>query len=465
MSLQNKAIMTSSSETLQFTLPTHGDSMLSNMNILREEGRFCDITLVLGDAQGSTAEPFLFHGHRVVLAASSDFLRDQFLLHEGRAELSVAVVSSVEVAETLLLSCYTGLLEVPLRELVSYLTAASALQMGQVVEKCSQAISQFLSPTLAFLKLGRHSEKKERQLEGSWLGTSFENQKEEDAAQPSTSIQEANIKERGAAVIQSKLRVSQEAEVDSQGLREIREDWEAVKAEREESEDAACCLDNLELEEVGEIQLFHTNNQRCHVHHIEGPLKCRLHHPASFQDIISSPASTIGRSSAANEELMESTQNQHEPELEEPREEENTPTAAAQREKVAAGSMLVQRPYLCRRCDKVFQHLESYVGHLKEHRQYSCLVCEKGFSQKSNLTRHIRVHAGAKPFRCPLCHKTFTQKAMLQDHLDLHTGDRPHKCNYTAVHFAHKAGLRCHLREGHGKRSLQNVLEEAVDCQ
>uniref|UniRef100_A0AAQ5XCG3 Zinc finger and BTB domain containing 26 n=1 Tax=Amphiprion ocellaris TaxID=80972 RepID=A0AAQ5XCG3_AMPOC len=374
MSLQNKDIMSASSDTLQFSLSAHGDSMLSKMNILREECCFCDITLVLGDAQGPAVEPFHFHGHRAVLAASSDFLRDQFLLHEGRAELRVSVVSSVKVAETLLLSCYTGQLEVPLRELVSYLTAASALQMGQVVEKCVQAVSQFLSPTLAFLKLERHSEK-EKQLESSWLGTSFQNHEEEDAAQPITSIQEANIKEGGAAVIQSKLWASQETKVDK------------------------------------------------------------------------------------------NAQNQREQELEQPLEEENVHTAAAQLQqqhgKVAedSGNTLVQRPYLCRRCDKVFQHLESYVGHLKEHRQYFCLVCEKGFSQKSNLTRHVRVHAGDKPFRCPLCHKTFTQKAMLQDHLDLHTGDRPHRCNYTAVHFAHKAGLRCHLRANHGKSSWQNVLE------
>lgn len=104
--------MSSSTDTLQFSFPTLGGSILSRMNALREEHRFCDITLLLGDPQGATVQPLYFHGHRVVLAASSDFLRDQFLLHEGRAELSVGIVSSVEVGKRLLLSCYTGLLEV-----------------------------------------------------------------------------------------------------------------------------------------------------------------------------------------------------------------------------------------------------------------------------------------------------------------------------------------------------------------
>lgn len=104
--------MSSSTDTLQFRFPHLGDFILSGMNALREEHRFCDITLFLGGPQGATVQPLHFHGHRVVLAASSDFLRDQFLLHEGRAELSVTVVSSVEVGKRLLLSCYTGLLEV-----------------------------------------------------------------------------------------------------------------------------------------------------------------------------------------------------------------------------------------------------------------------------------------------------------------------------------------------------------------
>ncbi|KAG7223916.1 hypothetical protein INR49_015172 [Caranx melampygus] len=468
-----KTIMLGPSDILKFHLHTHGDSILSKMNAMREDRRFCDVTLLLGGPQDTTAQPLRFHAHRVVLAASSDFLRDQFLLHKSQTDLSLGVVSGVEVGKRLLLSCYTGVLEVPLRQLVDYLIAASALQMSQVVENCSQAVSQYFSPTLAFLKLERPSEEKKEILlpDSGWSGPRSKNQEERDAAQPSTSIQEMSTEGGGVIVIQSKLKVSQAAKMDNCGLREVREDRKIVKAKTESSEHAACRFTTLQPVEDGGVLAVHTNRPHYPA------LRCNQHPPTAAQDHASS---TIIGSSAQHEELVASSQKPDE-----------ILSVAAQEQKCGEftdsnisslsrahlsksprsgdeptadpGSTLIQRPYLCRRCDRVFQHLESYVGHLKEHRQYLCLVCGKGFSRKSHLCRHIRIHTGVKPYRCPLCHKTFSQRAPLQDHLNLHTGDRPHRCNYCAVHFAQKPGLRRHLTHIHGKSSLENKLEETVD--
>lgn len=342
---------------------------------------------------------------------------------------------------------------------MSYLTAASALQMSQVVEKCVQAVSQYLSPTLALLKAERHLEEMEIQHPDG-----LKNQEERDAAE-----------EGGQVVIQSKSRVSQGARVANQVLREVRDHRREVIAKIELSDDAACCL---ESGEDGEIQRVHTNKPSEQNHHITG---ARKPHTA-VQSHRSSP--TRGGYSQ-HEELVDGSQNQDEDAGEEQRGEEEVLLVSAQLQEcgelMASGehqpkshcsgdeltddshSILVQRPYLCRRCDRVFRHLESYVGHLKEHRQYLCLVCGQGFSQKSSLTHHIRIHTGVKPFRCPLCHKTFTQEATLQDHLNLHTGDKPHECYYCAVRFAQRQGLRRHLKDIHGKSSLQNMVEEAVD--
>ncbi|XP_010875632.1 zinc finger and BTB domain-containing protein 26 [Esox lucius] len=420
----------SSSDTLHFRLfsPAHDDSILQKMNRLREDQRFCDITLILGT--GSVR----FQGHRVVLAASSAFLRDQFLLHEGSRELPVAVVPSAEVSHRLLLSCYTGHLEVPLRELVGYLTAASALQMSHVVERCAQAVSQYLDPTLAHLKLERSPE-----TEGT------------------PSPPPGNIKPQPSLACL---------------------DMGDVRGEDPKDRD---------LDSEDSFQMVHTNSPYLYTQypHPTGAHRRKQRPPTSCREYIDrtfSPAPSPGHSSSG---LADSSQDQ---EVDGNSGEDMYMLAAHHMQGVGGGSLrpesrfhmglvggrtgaefsecgqelLLQRPYLCRKCDRVFHHLDSYVGHLKEHKLYLCMLCGKCFSQKSNLTRHIRVHTGVKPFQCPLCHKTFSQKATLQDHLNLHTGDKPHKCNYCAIHFAHKPGLRRHLKDIHGKSSLQNMFEEVV---
>lgn len=298
--------------------------------------------------------------------------------------------------------------------------------MSQVVEKCIQAISHYLSPTMSFLKLARSSEEKETlQLNSRWPNSSFVNQKERDAAPPATSIQKANTKEVGTVMVQSRLTVGQEAKMDTDGLREIRED------KTEFFQDAACRHDTLKSE-GGEILPFQTN--------------CERHPSAVLHNLISSTATTI--TSAADTGLIDSSKRQHEQEGKDPPEEEkkflplegqlqqggklmNSSPLCFPRTHLSESHLtadnsdcaVFQKPYLCRKCEKVFQHFDSYVGHLKEHRQYFCLVCGKVFSQKNNLT-HIRVHSGIKPFRCPLCHMTFTQKAMLQNHFELHIGEK-----------------------------------------
>ncbi|MGH0159086.1 UNVERIFIED_CONTAM: hypothetical protein FKN15_061228 [Acipenser sinensis] len=267
-----------------FKFVNHGNSLLQKMNLLREQDCFCDVALQIHN--------FTFQGHKVVLAASSPFLRDQFLLNSSR-EVSISVLHSSEIGRQLLLSCYTGILEFPVKQLVNCLTAASALQMSHVVEWCAQAVSQYLDPTLTDIK----------------------------------------------------------------GV--------------------------MTFNEV----------QPCS--------------PSSDGDKFQETVDGFDMDSS-----------------------------------------------------KVFQHLENYISHVKEHRLYLCLRCGKTFSQKSNLTRHIRVHTGMKPFECPLCKKAFSQKATLQDHVNLHTGIKPHKCNYCAVHFAHKPGLRRHLKDVHRKSSLENTCEK-----
>ncbi|XP_012691534.1 zinc finger and BTB domain-containing protein 12 isoform X2 [Clupea harengus] len=125
-------------EEVCFQLPGHGDVALRNMNSLRTQQHFCDITIVASGRQA-------FRGHKVVLAACSPFLRDQFLLNPS-SELQVSVLHSATVVCKLLQSCYTGTLKFHSKDIVNYLTAASYLQMEHIVEKCRGALSMYMRP-------------------------------------------------------------------------------------------------------------------------------------------------------------------------------------------------------------------------------------------------------------------------------------------------------------------------------
>ncbi|KAG7501029.1 zinc finger and BTB domain-containing protein 12 [Solea senegalensis] len=123
-------------EMLCFRLPGHGDKTLQHMNSLRSRQHFCDITIVASNNQ-------TFRGHKVVLAACSPFLRDQFLLNPS-PKLQVSALYSSTVVCDLLLSCYTGMLQFNSEEIVNYLTAASYLQMEHIVERCRGALKKYV---------------------------------------------------------------------------------------------------------------------------------------------------------------------------------------------------------------------------------------------------------------------------------------------------------------------------------
>uniref|UniRef100_A0A8C2FC24 Zinc finger and BTB domain containing 12, tandem duplicate 1 n=1 Tax=Cyprinus carpio TaxID=7962 RepID=A0A8C2FC24_CYPCA len=126
-------------DVVSFRLPADGDTALSNMNFLWTQQHFCDVTIVAGGRR-------MFRGHKVVLAACSVFLMDQFLMNPSSELQQVSMLHSSAVVFELLQSCYTGMLQFSAKEIVNYLTAASYLQMEHVVEKCRGALSQYMQP-------------------------------------------------------------------------------------------------------------------------------------------------------------------------------------------------------------------------------------------------------------------------------------------------------------------------------
>ncbi|XP_016426912.1 zinc finger and BTB domain-containing protein 6-like isoform X4 [Sinocyclocheilus rhinocerous] len=469
-------------DMVSFRLPGHGDTALSNMNFLRTQQHFCDVTIVAGGRR-------MFRGHKVVLAACSAFLRDQFLLNPS-SELQVSMLHSSAVVCELLQSCYTGMLQFSAKEIVNYLTAASYLQMEHVVEKCRGALSQYMQPR----------------------SRSPITVKSEDY--PSMPV---IVSVRGSdASGHFEGEDGPESDVFQVQINDEHQDPEKTSGAEEEDREAVVVLDDHGQLDAGIEEPYMEGRakgngiggagrmwRRRHGEHRGGRGRGFKHRKRytfkdrklfgnyqDYQEHLPTPDETMGHFGAdfqANQHLADGTvrieyrpgEGQGEEigsdggpaqfSVEASSGEEgmgvgthtNEHRAADESVAVVGSTSCVAGPVVCEQCGLAFSSTQDLAMHsLSTHRLYVCPCCGKHFSHFNILNRHMIVHRGVSKLHCcPLCHKTFTQKSTLCDHMNVHSGERPYVCAYCHVSFAHKSALRRHLMEQHGKTMPQNHME------
>ncbi|KAA0710621.1 Zinc finger and BTB domain-containing protein 12 [Triplophysa tibetana] len=454
-------------DLVSFRLPGHGDKAMSNMNSLRTQQHFCDVTIVAGGRR-------MFRGHKVVLAACSAFLRDQFLLNPSSELQQVSMLHSSKVVCELLQSCYTGMLQFSAKEIVNYLTAASYLQMEHVVEKCRGALSQYMQPR------NRSPMVRVSEPSGHFEGSSsesdvFQVQISDEHQDPEKNPDAEEVNRESIVVLDEHCQEldtgGDEASMEGRGkgnsIRGAVRPWRRRHGEHRggrgrgfKNKRRYTLKDRKLLGNYQEAWRFptpdeimgnfgtdfgadylsnqHLSNSSLHVEYRVAEGQNEDQGPAHF-----------GVEASRGEEAMV---------VGAPQNERGAPDESVA---VVGSTSCVTGPVVCQDCGLAFSSTQDLAVHsLATHQLYVCPCCGKNFSHSSNLNRHMIVHRGvAKLHCCPLCHKTFTQKSTLCDHMNLHSGERPHVCGYCHVSFAHKPALRRHLKEQHGRTTAQNYLE------
>uniref|UniRef100_A0A8C9W205 Zinc finger and BTB domain containing 12, tandem duplicate 1 n=1 Tax=Scleropages formosus TaxID=113540 RepID=A0A8C9W205_SCLFO len=362
-----------SMEVLCFRLPGHGDATLQNLNTLRSSQHFCDITIVASDQQ-------TFRGHKVVLAACSPFLRDQFLLNPS-SELQVSMLYSSSVVCQLLQSCYTGILQFNPKEIVNYLTAASYLQMEHVVEKCRGALSQYLQPRVP-----------------SPSGVSLHAFVVKPAG-PSRQFQEEEERE-DYEVFQVCIEEDEEGMEDKQGEDDTGEvgGGEGVVLDSHFQETAAgrekgCDEDG---ERIGDLMGGAVEREGYRIlrrrQGDRGGGRAR-----GLLAVVGSTSSSGGPISC-----------------------DPCGLTFPSTESLTMHARSAHPLFVCPRCGKQFNHASNLNRHMSIHRgtkSHACHLCHKTFTQKSTLRDHMNLHSGERPHRCSYCHVRFAHKPALRRHL------------------------------------------------
>ncbi|KAM9325299.1 zinc finger and BTB domain-containing protein 34 [Gastrophryne carolinensis] len=451
---------------IQFEVPEYSSTVLSQLNELRMQGKLCDIIVHI---QGQP-----FRAHKAVLAASSPYFRDHSAL-STMSGLSISVIKNPDVFEQLLSFCYTGRMSVQVKDVVSFLTAASFLQMQCVIDKCTQILETIHSKISV---VGAGGEDNLSNHNGVKDDRYFANPVEisppysgqvrplivsnglrlEAIANKSLRhrSQEEGQSDRGSSGSASEHEIQIDGDPDHIEVVQESPVAEAEVKVKPEKSDRPSCSDSSSLGDDG----YHTEL-------VDGEQVTMLN--------VGSYGSVLQHAFPYSQNTSQATN------LSEPY--GTISSASPSRSMLSCyrgGRMGRKRPLSLNASDghNVIQSSESetlvspqsYETSPRERaprgywNPYSerlvCIYCGKTFNQKGSLDRHMRLHMGITPFVCRFCGKKYTRKDQLEYHIRGHTDDKPFRCEVCGKCFPFQGTLNQHLRKNHpGVAEVRSRME------
>ncbi|KAG7513598.1 hypothetical protein JOB18_012213 [Solea senegalensis] len=446
--------------SIQLDIPDFSNSVLTHLNQLRVQGRLCDIVV---QVQGQS-----FRAHKVVLAASSPYFRDHMSLSQ-MSTVSLTVIRNPSVFEQLLSFCYTGRLCLQLADIISYLTAASFLQMQHIIDRCTQ-ILEGIHLKISLADLDHESREDEargsrsaRNLEAVVRGGSHHHASlrilgprgggeardaispAEEPISPSPTVEHSGLEGGGATVVgrtgkEPILRINRagqwyvetSSEPDRSGSAEEGGSVEGVHIKSERMEEEWLTAEQQEeagpVEEGTTVMIDTSGRSTLVTGQGVGPRSVQPSSSFSETDRFSPTGSVVvltERQRAKSES---------------PNRVDDVRQSSSQGEEHAAFDMGGYEDYLREQVgDRWFRY----------NPRLTCIYCCKSFNQKGSLDRHMRLHMGITPFVCRICGKKYTRKDQLEYHIRKHTGNKPFHCHVCGKSFPFQAILNQHFRKNH----------------
>ncbi|TRY94401.1 hypothetical protein DNTS_027942 [Danionella cerebrum] len=462
--------------SIQLDVPDFSNSVLSHLNQLRIQGRLCDIVV---NVQGHN-----FRAHKVVLAASSPYFRDHMSLSE-MSTVSISVIRNPTVFEQLLSFCYTGRLCLQLADIISYLTAASFLQMQHIIDRCTQILEGIhfkISLSDVEEEIGNVARRTNQTIEPGRSGTALSGSRTlsprhnrlignpgvisirdmrevREVSPPEESMSPQIVEHSGIGTDEVGsgkepiLRINRAGqwyvetgtEADRGGEENVRMvDGFRIKTERMEewmgAETQASAEEGSGTEE-GPTVMIDTSGRSTLLQ--EGSRGGKSSQP-------SSSFSETERFSPTGSVVVMADRQRAKSESPARVDDQRHPTSQAEEQTVF--DMGGYEEYLREQVgDRWFRY----------NPRLTCIYCCKSFNQKGSLDRHMRLHMGITPFVCRICGKKYTRKDQLEYHIRKHTGNKPFHCHVCGKSFPFQAILNQHFRKNHPGCTPQEVSHSA----
>uniref|UniRef100_A0A8C5ML44 Zinc finger and BTB domain containing 48 n=1 Tax=Leptobrachium leishanense TaxID=445787 RepID=A0A8C5ML44_9ANUR len=110
-----------------------------------------------------------------------------------------------------------------------------------------------------------------------------------------------------------------------------------------------------------------------------------------------------------------------------------------------------EKPFECSKCGKSYFRKENLLEHEarncvnRTEQAFSCTLCNEIFKRRMELRVHMVSHTGEMPYKCSTCTQQFMQKKHLQSHMiKMHGAPKPHACSTCGKCFCTRTELRLH---------------------